>query len=109
VHRVLDNGEIYESMKNAKNPLGDGKTAERIVNILQELDEQSALEITSPDFTKGIPEKRYVEVDSELDGKKVAGLDFAVLKIIENGKEKFPSKDMKLKKGQILVTLNYRF
>ncbi len=49
---VLDNAEIYESMKNAINPLGDGKTAEMIVNILLGLHEKGALEITSPDFTK---------------------------------------------------------
>lgn len=50
--RVLDDEKVYESMKNAKNPLGDGKTAEKIVNILLELHKKGALEIKSPDFTK---------------------------------------------------------
>jgi UDP-N-acetylglucosamine 2-epimerase (non-hydrolysing) len=52
VTHVLDDEETYKSMKNAKNPLGDGKTAEKIVNILLELHEKGALEIKSPDFTK---------------------------------------------------------
>ena len=50
--RVLDDEKVYESMKNAKNPLGDGKTAEKIVNILLELHKKGALVIKSPDFTK---------------------------------------------------------
>lgn len=109
VNRVLDSKELYESMKHAKNPFGDGKTAERIVDILLDVHEKGTLKITSPDFTEGLPEKKYVEVDAGLEGKRVADLDFAVLKIIENGKEKFPHGDMKLKKGQVLLTLNYRF
>jgi UDP-N-acetylglucosamine 2-epimerase (non-hydrolysing) len=52
VTRVLNDEETYKSMKNAKNPLGDGKTAEKIVNILLELHEKGALEIKSPDFAK---------------------------------------------------------
>jgi UDP-N-acetylglucosamine 2-epimerase (non-hydrolysing) len=108
VNRVLSDKELYESMKNAKNPLGDGRSAERIVDILLDLHEKGALKITSPDFTEGLPEKRYIEVDSELEGKRVDELDFAVLNIIEDGKEKFPRRDMKLKKGQLLLTLNHR-
>ncbi len=109
VNRVLSDKEFYESMVGAKNPLGDGRSAERIVDILLDLHEKGALKITSPDFTEGLPEKRYIEVDSELEGRRIDELDFTVSNIIENGKEKFPQRDMKLKKGQLLLTLNYRF
>ncbi len=108
VDRVLNSKELYENMKRAQNPLGDGRTAERIVNILLDLHEKGTLRITSPDFTEGLPEKRYIEVDSGLEGKRIDKLDFAVLKVIEDGKEKFPHGDMKLKKGQVLLILNYR-
>jgi UDP-N-acetylglucosamine 2-epimerase (non-hydrolysing) len=57
-NRVLGDKELYESMKNAKNPLGDGKTAQKIVDILLELHKRGALEIKSPDFTEGLPKKR---------------------------------------------------
>jgi UDP-N-acetylglucosamine 2-epimerase (non-hydrolysing) len=50
-NRVLSNKELYDSMKNAKNPFGDGKAAERIVDILLELHKKGALAIKSPDFT----------------------------------------------------------
>lgn len=50
VTRVLDDEEVYKSMKNAKNPLGDGKTAQKIVDILLELHKNGALEIKSPNF-----------------------------------------------------------
>lgn len=48
--RVLSDKELYDSMKNAKNPLGDGKTAKKIVDILLELHKHGALLIKSPDF-----------------------------------------------------------
>jgi len=107
VNRILDS-KVYESMKHAKNPLGDGRTAEKIVDILLDAHEKGTLKITSPDFTEGLPEKKYIEVDAGLEGKRVDEMDFAVLKIIEDGKEKFPHGDMKLKKGQVLLSLNYR-
>jgi UDP-N-acetylglucosamine 2-epimerase (non-hydrolysing) len=50
VTRVLEDEEVYENMKNAKNPLGDGKTAQKIVDILLELHKKGALLIKSPDF-----------------------------------------------------------
>lgn len=56
-NRVLGDKELYESMKNAKNPLGEGKTAQKIVDILLELHKKGALEIKSPDFAEGLPKK----------------------------------------------------
>jgi UDP-N-acetylglucosamine 2-epimerase (non-hydrolysing) len=50
VARVLDDAETYKAMKNAKNPLGDGKTAKKIAKILLELHEKGELRIKSPDF-----------------------------------------------------------
>lgn len=35
--RLLDDREAYEKMANVSNPYGDGKAAERIVNILLEI------------------------------------------------------------------------
>ena len=35
--RLLDNRETYEKMAKAANPYGDGKAAQRIVNILKEV------------------------------------------------------------------------
>jgi len=34
---LLDNKKAYEKMAQASNPYGDGKAAERIVNILKEV------------------------------------------------------------------------
>lgn len=105
VSRVLDSEELYESMKRAKNPFGDGKSAEQIVNILLDMHEKGILKITSPNFTEGMPEKKYIEVDQDLAGKKISELDYTVLKVIEGGKERFPHQNLKLKKGQLLLTL----
>ncbi|MFQ5976237.1 MAG: UDP-N-acetylglucosamine 2-epimerase, partial [Candidatus Hydrothermarchaeales archaeon] len=102
VKLVLTDTEVYEKMQKAKNPFGDGTTGESIVKILKNFEEKGWLKIEASDFTKGFWKRGFVKVDSKLDGKKVGELDIAIIKVIEDGKERFPSKDMVLKKGQII-------
>ncbi len=105
VNLVLNDKEVYKKMKGAKNPFGDGRAGKRIVKILLEKYEKGELGISSPDFTQGFWKREFVTVDSKLSGRKIRELDFDVLKIIENGKEKFPYEDAKLKRGQIIEIL----
>jgi UDP-N-acetylglucosamine 2-epimerase (non-hydrolysing) len=34
---LLDHPEVYDGMANIKNPYGDGKSAERIIQILSQI------------------------------------------------------------------------
>lgn len=105
VNLVLNNKEIYEGMKKAENPFGDGRAGKRIVDILVEKQGKGELKIATQDFTKGFWKREFLGIDAKLEGKKIEELDFVVLKIIEGGKERFPFKDAKLKKGQIIEIL----
>ncbi len=40
VLELLENREMYEKMSSGKNPYGDGKSSERIVEILKEIEIQ---------------------------------------------------------------------
>lgn len=99
---VLENQEVYRRMRSAENPFGDGRTGERIVKILLKLYEEKKLKVESQDFTSGFWERKFMTVDSSLEGKRIADLGFTVFKVIEDEKERFPRKEMVLKKGQVL-------
>ncbi|MFH1773822.1 MAG: UDP-N-acetylglucosamine 2-epimerase (non-hydrolyzing) [Methanobacteriota archaeon] len=105
VNLVLNDRELYKKMRRAKNPFGDGRTGKRIVKILLEKHEKGELKISSPDFTQSFWRREFIAVDSKLDSKKIKNLNFDVLKIIENGKEKYPYEDAKLKRGQVIEIL----
>lgn len=105
VNLVLNDKEVYKKMKRAKNPFGDGRTGKCIVKILLEKHEKEELRISSPDFTQGFWKREFTAVDSKLSGRKIRDLNFDVLKIIENGKEKYPYGDAKLKRGQVIEIL----
>ncbi len=100
---VLNDRKLYSEMKSARNPLGDGRAGERIVDILLRMESKRELEITSPDFTKGFWEREVIKVGGKLEGKTIGGTGLEVLKVIEDGKERFPFEDLRLKAGDMLV------
>jgi len=105
VELILNDRELYKKMRRTKNPFGDGRTGKRIVKILLEKYKKGELKISSPDFTYGFWRREFIAVDSKLHGKKIRDLNFDVLKIIENGKEKYPYEDAKLKREQVIEIL----
>ncbi|AIF69796.1 UDP-N-acetylglucosamine 2-epimerase [Palaeococcus pacificus DY20341] len=50
VERLLNDEEFYKKMANAENPFGDGKSGERMVDILLELYEKGELKVKSSRF-----------------------------------------------------------
>lgn len=102
VNLVLKDKKVYESMKKAKNPFGKGDTGIRIVEILENLHNRKKLKIQTSDLTKGLLRRAFIKVDSEMAGREIGDLDLTVLKIIDGSVERFPRKEYKLKKGQII-------
>ncbi len=100
---VLNDRTLYYKMKGAGNPFGDGRSGERIADILLEMESRGELEMKSPDFTEGFLERRVIRAGRTLEGKTVGSTGLNVLKVIEDGKERFPFKDLRLKSGDILV------
>jgi len=50
LRRLMEDREFYESMANAPNPFGDGKSGERIAEILLELYKRGKLKVRSSRF-----------------------------------------------------------
>ncbi len=101
VNLVLGDRKVYSKMRRAKNPFGDGNAGKKIVKILLE----KKLGITSSDFTRGFWRRETIIAGSQMHNKKVSELPFKVLKLSQDGRERFPYRNMKIKKGQVLEIL----
>lgn len=105
VDMVLNDATLYKKMKEAKNPFGDGATGKRIVKILTDLRDKGKLKVDVSDFTEGFWKREFLTVNSKLNGKRIGELNFTVLKVIEDGEERFPFEDFRLKNGQMIEIL----
>lgn len=101
VSLVLGDRKIYNKMRRAKNPFGNGTAGKKIVKILLE----KKLSIASSDFTKGFWRRSIIVADRRMHGKKISDLPFKVLKLMQGERERFPYRDMRIKKGQVLEIL----
>jgi UDP-N-acetylglucosamine 2-epimerase (non-hydrolysing) len=102
VSAVLQDEKRIARMRAARNPFGDGKAGERIVNILLDKYEKGELSIPMPDFTRGVWRRRFISVDSKLEGKRIDELGLEVSRIIDGEEERFPKAELRLKKGQVI-------
>jgi UDP-N-acetylglucosamine 2-epimerase (non-hydrolysing) len=99
----LSQPRVYEKIKGAKNPFGDGKTGARIVDILVKKIERKELLIKSSDTRESWPDLRIISVDERLSGKKIGESGLEIQKIIEKGRIKFPYPNASLERGQQIV------
>lgn len=102
---LLSDPAIYEKMKKASNPYGDGKAGERIVGILVEKQENGELLVESSDTREVQHFRKIIKVNDSLEGKKVGDCGFEIIRIIDNGRQRFPSLDFILKKGMHIEVL----
>ncbi len=103
---ILGDRALYRRMKRAKNPFGDGKAGKRIVATTMEEYEAGRLAVVSPDFTRGFWRRKFLRVGSELAGKRIGDLDFTVVKVVDGERERFPHRNFRLKKGQLLQVID---
>ncbi len=98
VFSILKDRELYLKMKTAKNPLGDGKSGKRIVDIILSRN----AEIESYDLTKGFIERKFIFVKRKSKLYEYLSEKEIVLRVIKKGIVRFPFEDMELEEGDIL-------
>jgi UDP-N-acetylglucosamine 2-epimerase (non-hydrolysing) len=105
MENVLGDPEVYEKMKAAPNPFGDGSTGGRIVKITEEAHSNGTLKIEAPDFTKGFPKRKLIRVEGGLCGKRISDMDLIVVKVMDGESIRFPYPDLVLEEGQVLEVI----
>ncbi|MFQ5800442.1 MAG: non-hydrolyzing UDP-N-acetylglucosamine 2-epimerase [Candidatus Hydrothermarchaeales archaeon] len=102
---LLGGPEVYQKMKDAVNPFGDGTAGERIVNILLERYTNGELVVESSDTRDGFYSRVLLPVDGKMAGMKLKDAGYDIVKIIDDERERFPFPDSVLKKGQYVEVL----
>jgi UDP-N-acetylglucosamine 2-epimerase (non-hydrolysing) len=95
---LLEDPAVYEKMKNAPNPYGDGKAGNRIVDILVEKFENGKLQIESSDTREGQYFRKIISINEALEGKTVKESGLEIIRIIDGESQRFPFPDFILKK-----------
>lgn len=105
VQQIVNDQKLHQKMSQAPNPYGDGKTSEKILDIILKAYEQGDLTIKPPEYIRGL-EGRYIEkveedwTVSEFEKKHP---DYRIIIVFQNNKAKFPHKHLKLKNNKVMV------
>jgi UDP-N-acetylglucosamine 2-epimerase (non-hydrolysing) len=105
VRNILEDEKLYQKMSQAENPYGDGKTSERIVDIISMAQENDKLKITPPDNI-GRLEGRYIQkVEEAIDvsGYEEKYPSTRIIVVFDGDKAQFPLGDLQLKDKTIIV------
>ncbi|MDR3291594.1 MAG: UDP-N-acetylglucosamine 2-epimerase (non-hydrolyzing) [Methanobrevibacter sp.] len=100
---ILNNEDIANKMKNAKNPYGNGNSAEKIVDIILNSYENNELKIESVENIINNFTLKIVEVKENINVFDFEKKNNAKIRIVyDKNKSKFPINDLNLKNKFIL-------
>ncbi|HPX78029.1 MAG TPA: UDP-N-acetylglucosamine 2-epimerase (non-hydrolyzing) [Methanobacterium sp.] len=105
VRNILEDEKLYQKMSQAKNPYGDGKTSQKIVDIISRAYENNELKITPPDNIGGLEGRFIQKVEESID---VSGYvnkhpDTRIIVVFDGDKARFPHGDLQLEDKTIIV------
>jgi UDP-N-acetylglucosamine 2-epimerase (non-hydrolysing) len=89
-------------MKEAPNPFGDGRTGDRIVDILVKKYKAGLLKVMASDTRSGYISRSLLRIEGDTAGKTVKDSGYEIFKIIDGEAERFPYPDFLLKQGQFI-------
>lgn len=98
VRKILENEDFAESMKNAKNPYGDGNSAVLTIDAIEKFYDEGLLKIESPeDIMTSFKRKMTIVVDDITVAEFEEKYNALVQLVYDNEKMVFPYDDLNLK------------
>ncbi|GAB4317870.1 MAG: UDP-N-acetylglucosamine 2-epimerase (non-hydrolyzing) [Methanobacteriaceae archaeon] len=103
-YKIFNDKKIYNQMKQAINPYGDGKASEKILDVSLTMYNNGKLSIKAPDNIMLNFKRNLITVDDEITVFEYEKSENAVVQIVYDGnKPRFPYPDLNLKNKQIAV------
>ncbi len=94
---------------NLKNPLGDGQAGKKIVETLLNLKAEGRLDLKKPEKKIGEEKRRFLRVGSELKGKRIYNSNLEIQRVIQSGRELFPSENLILEQDMLIEIIERKF
>ncbi len=105
VKEILNNDDLYNKMKMAKNPYGEGNSSERILDAILKLYRADELKITVPEDIMKNRTRELLEVNENIKVHEFEkeNSDSIIKMVFEKGIAGFPYEDLNLKGKVILI------
>ncbi|HTX61868.1 MAG TPA: UDP-N-acetylglucosamine 2-epimerase (non-hydrolyzing) [Methanobacterium sp.] len=105
VKEILKDDELYKKMSQAKNPYGDGKTSQKIVEIILNSYLENKLEIVPPDNIEGLQGRFIQKVEEEIDvsGYENKHPQSRIIMVFNEDKAVFPYRSLQLEGKTIIL------
>ncbi|MDI6645180.1 MAG: UDP-N-acetylglucosamine 2-epimerase (non-hydrolyzing) [Methanobacteriaceae archaeon] len=108
-YKIFNDKKIFNQMKKAINPYGDGRASEKILDISLNMYKSSKLRIEAPEEIMLNFKRNLIKVNDEITVFEYEKLENAVVKIVYDwDKPRFPYPDLNLKNKQIVVEKFYK-
>lgn len=105
VRKILNNADLYNKMKNAVNPYGEGDSSKRIVDAIVNLHKNKKLEIAVPENIMKNKKRRLIRISDDIILKDFEGINnnLRVNIVFEDGNPVYPHEELNLKDKLLLV------
>ncbi len=109
VKEILNNDDLYNKMKTAENPYGEGNSSKRILDAILNLYSADELKITVPEDIMKNKTRELLEINENITVHEFEGRnnDSTVKMVFEKGSALFPYEDLNLN-GKVILVDNFK-
>ena len=104
--QISCNQELYQKMKNAKNPYGNGKSSENILKAVLNAYNRGKFDISAPEEIGSNIVRELLIIDEDLEVSKYEEMNpgYTVQMVFKDKEIKFPHHDLNLKNKMIMIS-----
>ena len=104
-NQISNNHSLYNRMKNAKNPYGDGRSADNIIEAVLNFYNAGKLDIMGPDHIKNHIGRELIGIRDDISVSQYEEINpgSTVNMMLKDNEIKFPHPDLNLKDKSIIV------
>jgi UDP-N-acetylglucosamine 2-epimerase (non-hydrolysing) len=108
VARILADNSLYQKMKEAPNPYGDGKASKKTVDAILNAYDQGKLEIKPPEMIAERQMKKLLIVDEQVTVAEFEGKnpDYTINIVFDGDNPEFPRSNLSLYGKTIMISLS---
>lgn len=101
-NKILNDKDFAEKMKNAKNPYGQGNSAEQTVDAIQDYYNKGLLNIKAPEDIMTLFERKMALINEDITVKEFEDNNNALIHMVFDGeKMRFPADDLNIKENYV--------
>ena len=104
--QISSDPKLYQKMKNAKNPYGNGKSSENILKAVLNAYNMGKFDISAPEEMEGNIVRELLTIDEDLKVSKYEEMNpgYTVHMVFQDNKINFPHPDLNLKNKKIMIS-----